>query len=215
MVRLAIPQDAVRRVTMKATLEDISHMEPQNIELPSRGQPLLVAWPTARQAGGFLEFAHAEQWRTFIEDLGIHPAIPEIIATKFARAQKLYLLGWIDFSLVKVGELAALIALELALTDRYGGQFPRGKPSLAKLLKHMVTADGLTDADIPMVSRCGGTVIGQLTGDVRPTLAERRNSAAHGDPFEGLPAAGLLELARDLINYSYRRYLADAETRRL
>lgn len=57
--------------------------------------------------------------------------------------------------------------------------------------------------------RCRGTAIGQLTGEVEPALAERRNSLAHGDPFEGLPTGGLLELARDLINYAYRDYIAE------
>jgi len=49
-----------------------------------------------------------------------------------------------------------------------------------------------------------------LTGDTRPTLAERRNTLAHGDPFEGLPTGGLLELVRDLINFAYRDYVAEA-----
>jgi len=31
---------------------------------------------------------------------------------------------------------------------------------------------------------------------------------AHGDPFEGLPTAGLLELVRDLIDFAYRDYIA-------
>ncbi len=48
---------------------------------------------------------------------------------KFERAQKLYLLGWVDFSVVKAGELAALIALELALLDRYGGRISKNKRS--------------------------------------------------------------------------------------
>jgi hypothetical protein len=49
-----------------------------------------------------------------------------------------------------------------------------------------------------------------LTGDTRPTLAEHRNTLAHGDPFEGLPTGGLLELVRDLINFAYRDYIAEA-----
>ncbi|HYW77844.1 MAG TPA: hypothetical protein VFA48_14695 [Gammaproteobacteria bacterium] len=74
----------------------------------------------------------------------------------------------------------------------------------------MVSSDGLTDTQIPMVVRCGGTAVGQLIGTTHPTLAERRNALAHGDPFDGLPTGGLLELVRDLINYAYRHYLADA-----
>jgi hypothetical protein len=74
----------------------------------------------------------------------------------------------------------------------------------------MVDSDGLADAQIPMVVRCGGTAVGQLTGNTHPTLAERRNALAHGDPFDGLPVGGLLELVRDLINFAYRGYIAEA-----
>lgn len=112
--------------------------------------------------------------------------------------------------MVKAGELAALIALELAVMDRYGGRIWKGKRSFATLLKYIVDSDGLTDAQIPMVMRCGGTAISQLTGETRPTLAERRNTLAHGDPFDGLPTGGLLELVRDLINFAYRDYIAEA-----
>jgi hypothetical protein len=162
--------------------------------LPPRKHPLHLAWPADGQAGGFLSFDQPEAWRAFVDSLGIHPLIPVVVQTKFARAQTLYVLGWIDMGLIKAGELAALIALELALRDRYGGAVK--KPSFAALLKHMVSVDGLADTDIPMVVRCNGSAIGQLTGDVRPTLAERRNTLAHGDPFDGLPTGGLLELAR-------------------
>ncbi len=92
------------------------------------------------------------------------PAIPQIIQAKFARAQTLYLLGWIDFTLIKAGELAALVALELAVMDRLGGKVSKGKRNFANLLKHMVEVDRLTDSGIPMVTRCNGTAIGQLTG---------------------------------------------------
>jgi len=136
----------------------------------------------------------AADWRAFIEGLAIDARIPNIVRAKFTRAQTLYLLGWIDFSVLKAGELAALIALELALMDRYGGRVSKNKRSFAALLKFMVDSDGLTDAQIPMAVRCGGTAIGQLTGESRPTLSERRNALAHGDPFDGLPTGGLLEL---------------------
>jgi len=76
------------------------------------------------------------------------------------------------------------------------------------LLHHMVAHDGLTDDKVPMNKRCGpgSVVVGRLTGDLKPSLAEIRNSLAHGDPFDGLPWAGLLELARDLIDYAYRDF---------
>lgn len=181
-----------------------------HIILEDRDKPLTLTWPAIGDSTAFLHFDRADDWRGFIADLGIDRRIPEITQRKFARAQTLYLLGWIDFGLIKAGELAALIALELALMDRYGAAFAKNKRGFAALLKHMVTADGLTDKDIPMVERCGGTAIGQIIGDVHPTLAERRNLLAHGDPFDGLATGGLLELVRDLINYAYRDYIAEA-----
>lgn len=189
------------------SMSDRSH-----IALTDREEPVMLAWPTPGNPGGFVWFEKATDWRNFVEGLGIDARIPDIVRAKFARAQTLYILGWVDFSVVKAGELAALIALELAVMDRYGGRISKGKRSFAALLKYMVESEGLTDAQIPMVVRCGGTVVGQLTGETRPTLAERRNTLAHGDPFEGLPTGGLLELVRDLINFTYRDYIAEAAT---
>lgn len=180
------------------------------IDLIDRAEPIFLPWPTPGIPGGFVRFEHAAEWRSFVENLGVDTRIPQIVRVKFARAQTLYLLGWVDFGLIKAGELAALIALELAVMDRYGGQIAKRKRSFASLLRHMVEADGLSDAQIPMVTRCGGTAIGQLTGETHPTLAERRNTLAHGDPFDGLPTGGLLELVRDLINFAYRDYIAEA-----
>lgn len=174
------------------------------LALPDRESPLVVAWPTAGNVAGFLEFSQAEDWQAFITSLSLNASVPRPVALKFSRAQKLYLLGWLDFSLIKAGELASLIALELALTDKVGQHFPARKRTFAGMLRHLVAVEGLTDDQIPMIIRCGGTAIGQLTGDSNPTLAQRRNQLAHGDPFEGFPVAGLLELVRDLINYTYR-----------
>jgi hypothetical protein len=117
----------------------------------------------------------------------------------------LYFLAWVYFDVIKAGELAALATLELALNDRYGGKVKRrgAYRSFAELLAYMVQ-DGLTDDKIPMVKRCGGSAIGFVNGDVKPSLAEIRNKQAHGDPFDGLPYGGLLELVRDLIAYAYR-----------
>lgn len=181
-----------------------------HITLSDRDEPLLLVWPTQGNAGGFISFEKVADWRTFVDSLAIDARIPEIVQARYARAQTMYLLGWVDFSVLKAGEMAALIALELALMDRYGGQITKSKRSFAALLKFMVESDGLTDDRIPMIVRCGGTAVGQLIGATHPTLAERRNALAHGDPFDGLPAGGLPELVRDLINYAYRQYLAEA-----
>jgi hypothetical protein len=183
-----------------------------HILLSERADPLLLVWPVPGNPVALVQFDKAADWRRFIDGLAIEARIPEIVQTKFARAQTLYLLGWIDFSLVKAGELAALIALELALMDRYGCVFPQRKRSFAALLAYMVEVDGLADTDIPMIARCGGMAIGQLTGEIRPSLAERRNALAHGDPFEGLATGGLLELIRDLINVADRHYIAEPKS---
>ena len=173
-------------------------------------------------------------WREFVLQFSLHPALPLIVSAKFERAQKLYILTWIDFDLVKAGELIALTALELALTDRYAGKeierrrklltkkteeekrkISKGErwwaenPSFADLLKYMVDYDGLTEKQVPMNQRCGpaSTVLGLVTGDTRLSLWDIRNELAHGAPFGQFPWAGLLELVRDLINYAYRDWV--------
>jgi len=145
--------------------------------------------------------------------LSLPVGIPEIIVAKYQRAQMLYFLAWAYFDLIKAGELAALSTLELALNDRYGAKVKkRGKyRSFADLLKYMMV-DGLTEDKLPMVQSYGGSVIGFVSGDSEPSLAERRNTMAHGDPFDGFPVGGLLELVRDLIAYSYRDMIQSRAT---
>lgn len=180
-----------------------------DIPLPAREEPLLVPWPVQGSPSGLIRFDHADQWRAFIVNLDIDFRVPLVVRAKYDRAQKLYLLGWIDADLIKAGELVALTALELALVDRYGGCFKNRDRKFAALLKHLVNVDGLTDDQIPIAVRCGSTAIGQLTGATTPTLAQIRNSMAHGDPFDGLPFAGLLELVRDLIAFAYRHFIEE------
>ena len=81
--------------------------------------------------------------------------------------------------------------------------------SFKALLRHLVDKEGQPDAEIPMIARCGGTAIGQLNGETKPTLEDRRNAMAHGDPFDGTLTSGLIELVRDLIIFAYRDYLAE------
>jgi hypothetical protein len=181
-----------------------------HITLEGLDAPLTLAWPATSYAAACLHFDHAVAWRGVIAGLGIDRLTPEITQQKLTRAQTLYLLGSINFSLIKAGELAALIALELAVMDCYGGELLKRKCGFGALLKHMVIANWLTDSDILMVVHCDGTAIGQLVGDVHPTLPKRRNTLAHGDPFHGLPTAGLLEFVRDLIDYPYSDCIAKA-----
>jgi hypothetical protein len=130
--------------------------------------------------GGQVSFSTFTKWRSFVLALGPRRAIPEVVVRKFERAQKLYVLTWLDFDLIKAGELVAMTALELALTDRYAGaeterrrRLVAGKAenekrkisksekwwteyvSFADLLKYMVERDGLTEDQIPMNARCG------------------------------------------------------------
>jgi hypothetical protein len=44
---------------------------------------------------------------------GLHEGIPDIVTAKFDRAHKLHVLAWIDFDLIKAGELVAFTTLEL------------------------------------------------------------------------------------------------------
>ncbi len=80
-------------------MTDLAH-----IALSEREEPVLLAWPTQGNAGGFIRFEKAADWRAFVQSLSIDARIPEIVRAKFARAQTLYLLGWVDFSVVKAGE---------------------------------------------------------------------------------------------------------------
>jgi hypothetical protein len=205
---------------------------------PSWG-PLVTPWPMPGNIGGLVSFATFGQWRSFVLGLSPRRTIPEVVLRKFERAQKLHILAWVDFDLMKAGELVGMTALELALTDRYANpekqrrrklvarkaetenrNISKGEKSWAErvffadLLKYMVESDGLTEEQVPMNERCGApsTVIGRLTGETEPSLSDLRNDAAHGAPIDGFPQSGLLELVRDLIDYAYRDWplLADA-----
>jgi hypothetical protein len=190
------------------TMADDSFLDLALLGGIKREPPLALPWPVPGNPGGFIEFSSPAQWRAFVLSLSLPPGIPDIVAAKFRRAQMLYFLAWLYFDVIKAGELMALATLELALNDRYGDKVKKrgGYRSFAELLAYMVQ-DGLTDDKIPMVKRSGGSAIGFVNGNTKPSLAEIRNKQAHGDPFDGLPYGGLLELVRDLIAYAYRDFL--------
>ena len=188
-------------------------------------------WPVPGNPAEFQKFENFEQWRARVEELDLAEGIPLIVSAKYARAQRLMLLAWVNGDVAKAAELVALTALELALTNAYGrealpwaiakgmarnrkkprviGDTKVDKAPFAALLKYMVEEDGLNDDKVAMNRRCGGgTVIGFLTGDTKPSLADIRNAAAHGDPFDGWPRSGLVELCRDLIEYAHRDLIA-------
>ena len=174
-----------------------------------RCEPLMLPWPQDGIPAGWLSISTPEAWREFVLSLSLPVGIFDIVAAKYNRAQMLYFLAWLYPDLVKAGELVGLTTLELALRDCYGNKVKgwHGKrPDFAALLQYLLK-DGLTDEKIPMAQRSRGTAIGFVTGKNTPSLAERRNLLAHGDPFDALPCGGLLELVRDLIVYAYRTFL--------
>jgi hypothetical protein len=168
--------------------------------------PMVLPWPMPGNPAAIVPFATFNDWQEAVAGLSLRKAVPEIVAAKFERARTLHLLAWIEFDLIKAGELVALTNLELALADRYGHKVrdTKGRIYFHRLLSYMQKHDGLTDEQIPMVRRCGGSVVDMLTGKRQPTLAKIRNELAHGYPFDGFPNGGLLELVRDLIDYAYR-----------
>jgi hypothetical protein len=181
------------------------------IRLPARDSAFVIPWPTPGTPGAFIAFREPQEWLDFVAALDLDERIPDIVRAKFYRALRLLYLAWLEADLVKAAELLAMTTLELALRDRYGAAL-KGKrpPSFGTLLRHMVESGALSDAQIPMVARYGGTVVGRVSGAIRPSLREIRNSLTHGDPFDGLPHPGLIELVRDLITFAYRHYLAEA-----
>jgi hypothetical protein len=171
--------------------------------------PFMIPWPMPGNLAGIVSFASYAEWQSFVAVLGLSSHVPQIVASKFMRAQKILLLSWIDSDLVKAAEIISLTALELALMDCYAPQARQayGKANLAHLLRYMPEHDDLTDDKVGMNRRCGaGTVVGLLTGDRSPSLADIRNDGAHGYPFDGFPYSGLIELVRDLIEYAYRNF---------
>jgi hypothetical protein len=153
-------------------------MQPNAWRLPSGGDR-----PRNGQYWGpvYLTFSDLAKWRLFIAEFDLDPLVPQMMWEKYRRAQKLYYLGWIDGDCIKAGELAALVALELALIDRYGAsdqaKLPRngGRPMLASLITYMVEEDGLTDDQLPIFHRYGG---GSIIRNLYETRDERKARAA-------------------------------------
>ncbi|MFK2891691.1 hypothetical protein ISS98_11200 [Dyella flagellata] len=185
---------------------------------PAQEGPLVVPWTEPGNPAHFHAFSMAEDWLAFVHSFNLSPSIPQTVALKYLRAQKLYAFAWFDCDLIKAGELVALSALERALKENYEGKLK--KSGLAAWVEYMAEHDGLTDKVLPIALRCGQPVVQYLyetdaaiearkkMGALEPnTLARIRNGLAHGDPFDGLSWPGLLEIVRDLIEYAYRRRL--------
>jgi heme exporter protein D len=198
--------------------------------------PRTIPWPTRERVDDLVHFESYGQWQKFILAFDLPVGVPGVVKDAFDRARKVYLLSWVDFDLVVVGEAAALASLELAVRSRYMSiEVERRRAKLAenvrrqkreatlrenddtqkitfsRLLEMMVEVDGLTDDKIPLIQNTGGSVVGRLTSEAEPALAEIRNIRAHGNPFGSGFEAGLLELIRDLIVYAYREATKEAQ----
>src|ERR1035441_4820675 len=101
--------------------------------------PRNVPWPMPGRLDAIASFATFAEWQAFILELGLSPGIPDIVTVKFKRAQKLHLLAWIDFDIIKAGEMVAVATLELALRDCYGDKVKdkRGNISFDRTLRYM------------------------------------------------------------------------------
>lgn len=182
---------------------------------PKQAAPLVVPWPDPVGPAHFHPFDHAEAWAAFVHGFDLDAAIPQTVALKYLRAQKLYAFAWLDYELIKAGELVALRALERALKECYEGKTKQS--SLAAWVEYMAEHDGLTDEVLPIAQRSGQPIVRYLyetgqaikqrkkVGAPEPiTLARIRNSLAHGDPFDGLIWPGPLEIVSDLIQHAFR-----------
>ncbi|NEJ47655.1 hypothetical protein GR214_35385, partial [Rhizobium leguminosarum] len=118
--------------------------------------PFCVPWPVAGNPGAILEFATSDEWLAFLSGLDLNTDVPRIVSTKYSRAQRLYALSWLDFDLIKAGELVAITTLEITLKDRYGGLIPKERPMLGDLLRHLVIEDGHGDTNLSFTQRYGG-----------------------------------------------------------
>ena len=61
--------------------------------LPSRLEPLVLPWPTRENPAGLMQFHEVSHWQKFHRDLDLDVRVPAVVRLKYARAQKLYLLG--------------------------------------------------------------------------------------------------------------------------
>jgi hypothetical protein len=67
----------------------MSSTDHSHITLNDRDDPVLLAWPTQGNPGGFIQFANAAEWRAFVDSLCIDASIPKIVRAKYARADAL------------------------------------------------------------------------------------------------------------------------------
>lgn len=164
--------------------------------------PLVLVGPVPGNPAAVLQFTNIEQWRQRVLSLRLSGTPPDAIQRNYERMLRVLFLAWLDASVIKLAELAALASLEVAIKQRYQLKFRGLEPAL----EHLVDKVGVRDADLRSVRECGGTVVSRLLLKSPPdgtALSEIRNRLAHGDPFETMPWGGLFEVVRDLVDFMY------------
>lgn len=165
--------------------------------------PLLLPGPIQGNPVALRAFSDIEQWREFVLGLQLRGSPPDVVRYNNERMLRVLYLSWLDASIIKLAELAALANLEAAINRRYSKKF-RG---LEAALRYLVKKGGVTDEALVTVQISGGAIVSNLLSKSKDGsgsgLSEIRNRLAHGDPFEAMPWAGLFEVVRGLIDFMY------------
>jgi hypothetical protein len=174
-------------------------------------KPLTVIGPTSGSPASIRQFTELSDWRQHVQGLSLRGNVPVEFRQKYDRALRLLFMAWLDETVIKIAELAALATLEGAIKMKFQKEQFKGK-GLAAALKHLLENTDISDADLPIWKETGGAVIDNIWVDGKDkskksrlylTLNKIRNRTAHGDPFEEIPWGGIFEVVRDLIDYMY------------
>lgn len=181
-----------------------------SLPITRESNPLLLPGPIPGNPLALRQFSNIEQWRQYVLGLQLQGQPPQAIRSNYERMLRVLFLAWLDASVVKLAELAALASLEAAIGRRYDKKF-RG---LETALKYLIEEVGVTDADLHTFRESGGSVVGNLLRKPQnggSALSEIRNRLAHGDPFEMIPWGGLFEVVRDLVDFIWPYLTEDRE----
>ena len=58
--------------------------------------PFVFPWPMPGRLDAWITLSNFEEWRELLLELRLRRTVPEIVAAKFERSHKLYLLAWVD-----------------------------------------------------------------------------------------------------------------------
>jgi hypothetical protein len=163
-----------------------------------------------------LKFNDIAEWRDYLDSCRLQSRrVHPIYASQFYVALRTILFAWVDASMIKVAEMAALRALESSLQYSYyqpllaanpprkrqppkqQGQLTPPEPTrfgLAKYLDYAERHDGLSTV----------YEFSKFKDNVN-ALNRIRNGLAHGDIFSGFPWGGLLETVREIIEHAWRK----------